>query len=143
MPHRPKRTRVPGAAPPDLVVFACAASAGIHAGIVPEHLREEPRLGIAFLLAVGLLLMTAVAVARHPASKPIAQLAALLLGALTAAYLASRTTGSPLLSPAPEAIDPVGIASVAVEVAGVASALRLSQPSRRHRRRDAFKEVAR
>ena len=32
-----------------LVVFACATSAGIHSGIVPEHLREEPRLGIPWL----------------------------------------------------------------------------------------------
>jgi hypothetical protein len=39
------------------VVFACAASAGIRAGIVAEHLREAPRLGIAFIIAMGIELL--------------------------------------------------------------------------------------
>ena len=131
------------AGPASLVVVACAATAGIHAGIVPEHLREEPRLGAAFVLAVVLLVMIGVALALRPASKRIARVAALLLGGLIAGYVASRTTGIPLLAPAPEAVDAVGITAVAVELAGVASALWLSQPMRRHPRRIAFKEVAR
>jgi hypothetical protein len=37
------------------------ASAGIHAGLVPEHLREEPRLGVAFIGAALVLLATGLA----------------------------------------------------------------------------------
>jgi hypothetical protein len=32
-----------------LVVVACAISAGAHAGLVPAHLEEEPRLGGAYI----------------------------------------------------------------------------------------------
>jgi hypothetical protein len=115
------------AAAADLVAFVCAASAGIHAGLVPEHLREEPRLGLAFAIAAVLLLATAAAVLLRPFNRRIARAAALLLGGLVAAYTASRTTGIPLLSADPEALDAVGITAVAVELVGLGLALRLGR----------------
>ena len=60
------------------VVLACAASAGAHAGLVPEHLRTEPRMGVAFLVAVALLLATGIAVARRPGDLRVTSAAALL-----------------------------------------------------------------
>jgi hypothetical protein len=144
MPHQPKSPRRAHPAAAELVVFVCAASAGIHAGLVPEHLREEPRLGVAFALAAVMLLGTGAAVARRPADRGIARAAALTLGALVAAYAASRTTGIPLIDPDPEAVDGIGIAAVALELGGVVLALRLDQPlDRRHRRRPAFQEAIR
>jgi hypothetical protein len=101
------------------VVFACAASAGIHAGLVPEHLREEPRLGVAFALAVVVLLATAGVVALRPIDRGAAALAAVVLGGLVACYVASRTTGIPLLDPDPEAVDPVGVSAVAIQLVGL------------------------
>jgi hypothetical protein len=105
------------------VVFAGAASAGIHAGLVPEHLREEPRLGVAFALAVVLLLATAAMVALKPSDRGAARLAAVVLGGLVACYVASRTTGIPLLDPEPEALDAVGVSAVAIQLVGLMFAL--------------------
>jgi hypothetical protein len=118
-----KALRLTRLAPADLVVFACAASAGIHAGLVPEHLREEPRLGIAFALAVVALLVSAAVVAVKSLDRGAAGLAAVALGGLVACYVASRTTGIPLLDPEPEAVDAVGVSAVAIQLAGLVFAL--------------------
>jgi peptidoglycan/LPS O-acetylase OafA/YrhL len=91
----------------NLVVFACAASAGIHAGLVPEHLREEPPLGVAFVLVAGVLTAISALVALRPVAH-VARIAALMLTGLIAGYIATRTTGIPLLAPDPEAVDPLG-----------------------------------
>jgi hypothetical protein len=118
------------AAAADLTVFCCAATAGIHAGLVPEHVRGEPRLGAAFALAVVMLLVGGAALALRPEDRRIARIAALLLGGLIASYAASRTTGIPLLAPDPEAVDAVGVAASSIELVGLGCALWLSQPIR-------------
>jgi hypothetical protein len=110
-----------------LVLFALAASAGIHAGIVPEHLREEPRLGIAFAVTVVVLLATGAAVSIRPSARPVAWIAALVLGSVIVAYIASRTTGIPFLDPDPEAVDAIGVLAVAIELVGVLCALWLAE----------------
>jgi hypothetical protein len=142
MLHRPNLARVRRLGAANLVVCACAASAGAHAGLVPEHLREEPRVGVAFAFAVALLVATGTAVALRPSDPRRAQVAAVLLSGLAAAYIASRTTGIPLLAPDPEAVDAIGITTVSVELLGAALAMWLGQPIRR-RRRPVFQEVIR
>jgi hypothetical protein len=112
-----------------IVVAACAVSAGIHAGLVPEHLHEAPRVGVAFVLATGLLLAAAAALAVRPGSLGAARGAALLLASLLAFYAASRTTGLPLLEPHAEPLDAVGATTKLVEVLGLVSALRLIRPA--------------
>jgi|SRR5215203_2345143 len=129
--------------PNKVVVFACAASAGAHAGLVPEHLRAEPRVGIAFLVAIVLLVGTGAALTLRPGDRRIAAAAALLFASLIVAYVASRASGIPLLAPDREAVDAVGVATKVVEVAGLALGLSLSQPSRRRRRRLTLEEVTR
>jgi putative Mn2+ efflux pump MntP len=126
-----------------LVVFACAAAAGAHAGLVPEHLREESRLGVAFVLAALLLSATGTATAIRPGDRRFAKAAALALGGLIAAYAVSRTTGIPLLAPDREAVDAVGVVTTVVEALGVACALRLGQSFGRRPRRPFFQEVSR
>jgi hypothetical protein len=128
MLHRPISTRLSRVGASEVVVFACAATAGIHAGIVPEHLHEEPRLGFAFIIAVLLLVGTAAAIVLRPLDRRAQRVAALLLGGLAVAYAGSRTTGIPLLAPESEAVDAVGLAAVAVELVGAAFALSLGQP---------------
>jgi hypothetical protein len=95
---------------------------------VPAHLQSEPRLGAAFVVAVALLLAAVVAVARRPADPAVAGAAVLLLTGLVLAYVASRTTGIPVLDPEPEALDPVGIATTAIEMTGLVFALWLMNP---------------
>ena len=125
-----------------MVIAACAASAGAHAGLVPEHLREAPQLGIAFLLASGVLLVVVVALALRPEDPRIAMVAALLLSGLIASWGASRVTGIPFLQPRPEPVDLVGLVTKLVEVLGLAFALWLSQPVD-GRRSPAIQEVSR
>lgn len=125
------------------VVFACAASAGIHAGLVPSHLREEPRLGVAFLLAVVGLVAIGAATACCPADRATSRFAVMTLAGLACAYVATRTAGIPLLAPDPEPVDVIGIASVAIEAAGVMCGLRLVQPDGLRFRRPIIQEVAR
>jgi hypothetical protein len=110
------------------VIAACAASGGAHAGLVPEHLREAPHLGIAFILAAVLLLAVVAGLALRPEDRRIALVAALLLTGLIASWGASRVIGIPLLQPRPEPVDLVGLVTKLVEVLGLAFALWLSQP---------------
>ena len=109
------------------MVGACAISAGAHAGLVPEHLREAPQLGVAFVVAAGLLVAAAIALAIRPGSVRAARRAALLLAGLIGVYAASRTTGIPLLEPRAEPLDAVGAATKLVEGVGLFVALRLSR----------------
>ena len=117
-----------------VLVFTCATSAGAHAGLVPAHLNGEPRLGAAFIAAVVLLVAAAAALAARPGDRRIMSMAGLLLAGLMLAYLASRTTGIPVLDPEPEALDVVGLATNAVEALGILVALWLIHPLGRHGR---------
>jgi hypothetical protein len=125
-----------------VVIAACAASAGAHAGLVPEHLREAPQLGIAFILACALLLAAVAALASCPEDRRIARVAGLLLTGLIASWGASRVIGIPLLQPRPEPVDLVGLVTKLVEVLGLVFALWLSQPVG-GRRSPAIQEVSR
>lgn len=111
-----------------IVVAACAVSAGAHAGLVPEHVREAPQVGVAFVLAAALLLAAAITLAIRPDSLGAARGAALLLAGLVACYAASRTTGIPLLEPHAEPLDAVGVTTKLVEVVGLVFAFSLSRP---------------
>ena len=122
-------TQLTSAGADKIVVCACAISAGAHAGLVPEHLREAPQLGVAFLVAVGLLAAVAVALAIRPDSPRAARGAARLLAGLIAFYAASRSTGIPLLEPHAEPLDAVGVTTKLVEGVGLVFALRLVDPS--------------
>lgn len=125
-----------------LLVLTCAASAGAHAGLVPAHLNGEPRLGAAFLVAVVLLVAAAAAVVARPHDRRITSAAGLLLAGLLLAYIASRSTGIPVLDPEPEPLDAVGIVTTAVEGVGLLIALSLIHPLGRHRRLIHLQEVS-
>ena len=112
-----------------VVVLAAAVSAGIHAGLVPEHLAEMPLLGVSFIVTVLALLAIAAALAIRPEAQLPASLAAFLFAGLILAYAASRTTGLPVLEPEPERVDAIGIVTVAVQLFGLLAALWLTAVS--------------
>jgi hypothetical protein len=97
----------------------CAASAGVHAALVPEHLDESIPLGVAFIVSAVALVLVALVVRspRHDVWGPI--LAATVLAMTATAYVLSRTVGLPLLIDTPEAVDPLGVLTAAAEVVGV------------------------
>ncbi len=126
-----------------VVVFSCAVSAGVHAGLVPAHIHDEPREGAAFVIAVVLMAASVAALTKWPGDRRIARAVALFLAGLMAAYAATRTTGIPWLAPDPEELDGVGLATNVVEGVGLAFALWLGQPRARSRRSYTLKEVSR
>ena len=89
----------------DALVVACAVSAGVHAALTPEHLREEPAAGA---VLAGLLVLYAVAVTTgvpllHPDVEPADGLglvtkAVELVGLLAVVRLALpvRSAGRPI-----------------------------------------------
>ena len=97
----------------------CAASAGVHAALVPHHLDESVRLGVAFIGSAVALVLVALVVRspRHDRWGPT--LAATVLAVTATAYVLSRTVGLPLLIDTPEAVDPLGVLTSAAEVVGV------------------------
>jgi hypothetical protein len=113
----------------NIVLMACAASAGVHAGLVPSHLAENVWLGIAFTGAVGLLLALTVSLARTGEPRRRAAPAAVLLAVLLVAYALSRTVGLAPMEEHVEPLDAVGVLTQVAQVAGLIAALFLCQPA--------------
>jgi hypothetical protein len=114
----------------NVLVACCAASAGVHAALVPEHLRENALLGTGFAVAAVLVFASTLAVSGHRAVPPLAAPAtALLLVALIVAYGLSRTVGLPLIGAEVEPVDGVGIATQVVQAAALAAAIALTNPA--------------
>jgi len=108
----------------DLVIVACAISAGIHAALTPEHFREDTGPGLGFLVSAVLLAGLVVALTRT-ASPPALVAATLTLAGLVAAYGLAITTGVPLLHPEVEPTEGLALATKAIEAAGLVAALHL------------------
>jgi drug/metabolite transporter (DMT)-like permease len=83
----------------DYVVLVCAASAGVHAALVPEHLRESRALGLAFALSAGFLALAALVLRQPHHDSWAPRTAGILLGLAALTYAMSRTTGIPRLIP--------------------------------------------
>jgi hypothetical protein len=107
------------------VALVCALAAGVHLGLVPEHLEESVGLGSGFVVAAVLLAAAAAAVRRteDPLTVSVVGLVLLLVAG---AYLLSRTTGIPGLIARPESPDPLGIAVSLLEAAAALACLRLN-----------------
>jgi drug/metabolite transporter (DMT)-like permease len=117
----------------DVVILACAVSAGIHGALVPDHFDEGTGAGIGFAAATLLLAALVVWLTLQPASVLALAGAAAALAGLLAAYALATTTGLPLLHPDPEPVDGLALATKAIEALGLlaASSLTLLQPKGR------------
>lgn len=106
----------------DLVVLACAVSAGIHGALVPGHFDEGVGAGVGFLAATALLATVVVWLTRRPESELALAAAAAVLAGLIASYALATTTGLPLFHPHPEQVDGLGLATKAIEALGLLGA---------------------
>lgn len=109
----------------DLLVLACAVSAGIHAALVPDHLTEGTGAGLGFLAAAIGLALLAVALTRRPRSTAALGAASVLLAGLLASYVLAITSGVPVLHPDPESVDGLALFTKGVELAGLLAAMHL------------------
>jgi CHASE2 domain-containing sensor protein len=102
----------------DLVILACAVSAGIHGALVPDHFEEGTGAGLGFVAATVLLAVLAAYLTRRPTRLALAATAAVFAG-LIASYGLAITTGVPILHPEPEAVDGLALFTKAIEVIGL------------------------
>jgi len=106
----------------DVVVLACAVSAGIHAALAPDHFRERAATGLGFAVSAVVLAVLAAALARSE-NGLVLHAAAVILGGLIVAYLAAVTTGVPGLVPEAEPVDALALVTKAIEAVGLAAAV--------------------
>jgi drug/metabolite transporter (DMT)-like permease len=111
----------------NVVVLTCAASAGIHAALVPDHLEEGAGAGTGFVVAAVLLGALAVVLTHRPSRRAVAATAAVFAGLLVS-YLLVLTTGFPVLHPDVEPVGGLALLTKAVELLGLAAALSLAVP---------------
>ena len=109
----------------DVVILACAISAGIHGALVPTHLDEGAGAGVGFLVATLALGAIAVALTVRPESVAARIGAATVLAGLLVAYAFAITIGLPVLHPEPEAVDGLALVTKAIEAVGLLAATSL------------------
>jgi hypothetical protein len=103
----------------DLVIVACAISAGIHGALAPEHFGEGTGAGVGFAAATIALAALAIALTLRPASAVALTGAAAVFAGLLASYGLAITTGVPVLHPDREPIDGLALATKAIEALGL------------------------
>jgi hypothetical protein len=109
----------------DVVILACAISAGIHGALAPSHFAEGAGPGVGFVVATALLAAFALAISVRPASELVVAGAAFVLAGLLASYLLATTSGLPVLHPEPEPVDGLALATKAIEAAALIAAVGL------------------
>jgi len=106
----------------DVVILACAVSAGIHAALVPDHFEEGVGAGAGFVAAAVLLALLALVLTRQP-SQPALVGAALVFAGLIISYALVITTGIPVLHPDVEAVDGLALFTKGIEAIGLVAAV--------------------
>ena len=114
----------------DGLIVCCAISAGVHAALVPEHMRESVVTGAGFVGATVLLVALTIGLTARPDSRAVTSFATLVLLGLLVSYGVASAIGIPVLHPAVDPIDAVGVLTKAVELVGLALAGGLRGPVR-------------
>jgi hypothetical protein len=106
----------------DVVILACAISAGIHGALAPDHFNEGVGAGSGFVAsAVALAGLVLWLTLRPTSSVAFAAAAAVFLG-LLASYGFAITSGLPVLHPEPEPVAGLALATKAIEALGLVAA---------------------
>jgi hypothetical protein len=108
-----------------LLALAVIFSAGIHAALAPEHLKEMPPLGYAFIVAAAVGGAIAIALIVRPGDRRIPLLAGLFCIGQILAWGMFVTIQVPLFSGTPEPIETIALVSKVAELVGLGFALRL------------------
>jgi hypothetical protein len=111
----------------DVVILACAISAGIHGALVPDHFEEGMGAGLGFVVATVLLAVLVVALTGKPTQLAMLATAAVFAG-LIASYALVITTGFPVLHPESEPVDGLALFTKAIEAVGFVAAITFTQP---------------
>ena len=106
----------------DVVILACAISAGIHGALAQEHFAEGAGAGIGFVAATAALAALVVAVTLRPASPLAVAAAAAVFAGLLASYALAITTGLPVLHPDREPVTGLALGTKAIEAVGLLAA---------------------
>jgi CHASE2 domain-containing sensor protein len=106
----------------DVVILACAVSAGIHGALAPAHFDEGFGAGVGFVAATVVLALLVVALTRRPTSERLLACAVVALLGLILSYLLAVTTGLPVIHPKAEPIDGLALATKAIEAVGLLAA---------------------
>jgi hypothetical protein len=109
----------------DVVILACAVSAGIHGALVPGHFDEGAGAGFGFAAAAVALTGLVVWLTWRPASRSALVAAAATFVGLLGSYALATTTGLPVLHPNPEPVDGLALATKAIEALGLLAATSL------------------
>jgi hypothetical protein len=109
----------------DVVILACAISAGIHGALAPGHFDESIGAGLGFTGATVVLAALAVALTLRPARALALAGAVAVFAGLLASYALATTTGLPVLHPDAEPVDSLALATKAIETIGLLAALHL------------------
>ena len=114
----------------DVVILACAISAGIHGALVPGRFDEGTGAGLGFVAAALALAGLVIWLSRRPCSRPALLAAVALFAGLLGSYALATTTGLPVLHPDPEPVSGLALATKAIEAAGLLAASSLLGRSR-------------
>jgi hypothetical protein len=109
----------------DVVVGACAVSAGIHGALAPDHFAEGTAAGLGFAAAAVLLFSLAAVVTWRPASGAGIAGAVAVFAGLIGSYVAAATSGLPVLHPEAEPVGGLALLTKAIEAVGLLAALDL------------------
>ena len=92
-----------------LVIAAAGVSAGIHAGLAPEHFDRSRPIGISFGLAAAALTLTAAALAVRPDAAWPALASAALFASLLGAYVLFRDDPFDVLAAITKVVEAAGL----------------------------------
>jgi hypothetical protein len=103
-----------------LAAVALATAAGVHGGLVPQHLSEMPNTGRLFIVAAVAGVVTACWLLVRPESRLAGHAATLVLLTSIVAWALWATLPIPFNTPGtPEGIEPIALACKGVEVVGL------------------------
>lgn len=106
-----------------ILIAALGFSGAVHAALVPEHLREMPLLGAAFIPAAAASITLAAALVLRPEQRLLPRAAVVLLFSELVVYLA-------VIAAHLEPVESVALLCKIVELVGLVAALRVPHPLR-------------